>query len=177
MASAGAHEEWLGVIPDGCPPSDALPPRGELIRMVKFNPPQAWDFESPLERDPTRDFGSKKCLAAGLSVIARSEEVAAFRRQVPVMRKRMAAVGRVDGQGVSKVTRGPVPSHVTWWRPAGTNVGPALQYRQACELVARDVGARTLAARRNVRVLRWPSPLHLSITNGPAVHSCLGRRR
>lgn len=100
--------------PPNCPPEDANDTNNDTVyRFIdgKHNAPKARDFESYAQLD--RNFS---CQGHGLSIFPTLESIAEMREEIPPMRKKRVAEGKLnEGMGKLKNTPGTVKDHHTWW--------------------------------------------------------------
>jgi hypothetical protein len=105
-------------LPEGCPPSHAVPCTGVVFRLVSANPLKDDDFKSHYEADPTVDYGDKSCEARGLSVRielrAALKFLANWRKRYKTAEWLLARAEFIDANGkVGKTFEH--PDHYTWW--------------------------------------------------------------
>ncbi len=101
--------------PDGCPPTDAVPPTGRIYRLVGGAPLLPEHFlsyhESGKPIPPDRE-----CDARGLSVFTDPRDARNYLAKYPYLGTAIAAGGLSAADGRFKPTpRRPAPSHATWW--------------------------------------------------------------
>lgn len=108
---------WPNHFPPSCPPADATAPRGLFFRFVRRHPVPSDELKSKQEKRPLEVF-DEACLACGVSLYERIEDLDAMRRAVGGFKKMVVAAISLDGApGQLKQTR--LPSHHTWWIPEG----------------------------------------------------------
>jgi len=100
----------------GCPPADAVASNGPVFRIVSSNECQEADFLSFSEegralRRPT----PCPCMPFGLSVFPNKDDAAWMSRSMPRLGKFLARGNLSPIDGVTKLTPGQRPSHMTWW--------------------------------------------------------------
>jgi hypothetical protein len=109
---------WPEFFPEECPPNSSREPNETVFRFVKHNPPSGRDFRSKQERNPKSGFGSKTCMACGLSVFGDVDDAKKAQHAIPGMKNKHIAKGRLettDGMIEHTPARGGV-SHHTWWK-------------------------------------------------------------
>ena len=99
--------------PPECPPSDALPAKGEVFRAVKRNPLDRRDFRTHAERDAAPN--APPCLRCGLSVYRTLDDVLHHIALLPSLGKVVARADLAPDHGLTKPTPGSQPTHTTWW--------------------------------------------------------------
>ncbi|MCV7252797.1 hypothetical protein H7J86_11535 [Mycobacterium hackensackense] len=111
---------WPEHFPESCPPEDAEPALGSFYRLVDV-PSSEEDFLSHLELKQLgiRNFRkfTDECVAAGLSVYSKVEDIYELQNLFPKMQSKAIAHGELTGDGVIKPTPTRGNSHHTWWLP------------------------------------------------------------
>ena len=124
--SSSAGLVWPSFYPDQCPPAEATPAQGVVLRLVRNDPAceedfLAWSVEHGLST-------SKPCQSCGVSVFDKLDDVRRMQRRVPSQRRKAVAQGQLTPEmGVVMPTPGRERSHRTWWIPSG--VEPAGAFR------------------------------------------------
>jgi hypothetical protein len=114
---------WPENFPDGCPPENAHPVSGKVYRFVDNDIPEADDFHSWREQNPSEPCppGLTECQTCGLSVFTTEEGVCTALRRKPFLRKKKPALGTLTSEfGVILNTpslgkKGTGENHHTWW--------------------------------------------------------------
>jgi len=116
---------WPKHLPDGCPPANAKPVAGSVYRFVDNDPPDADDFLSWREQNPSQTCRSSltECQTFGLSVFTTEKGVCTALRRSPFLRKKKPALGTLTSEfGVilntpsqGKNGKGTGENHHTWW--------------------------------------------------------------
>jgi len=115
---------WPSFFPDRCPPAEATPAEGSVLRLVRNDPPRADDFLPwAIENDKVPK--SKHCQACAVSVFERIDELRKMQRRVPAQRPKAVAEGELKPEmGVTKRSSGKGRSHRSWWIPDGLDPSP-----------------------------------------------------
>ena len=113
--------QWPAHFPSGCPPIEAVAASGMVYRIVANAPPQAKEFRSVYEKNPSKY--AADCRARGLSVHKDRTELQKLLRTVPAMKKlgeHIASAALEAAHGKLKATpSGRGKSHCTWWVTTG----------------------------------------------------------
>lgn len=105
--------------PPGCPPPDAAPAQGTVYRIVREVPLTARDFRTAQELGRARS--ASACLRCGLSVLRTLADARHQCALFPALGDRMATAELRPPHGRTKLTRGKVPTHTTWWPALGVD--------------------------------------------------------
>lgn len=120
--------EWTEELPENCPPADAEPPSGSVVRLVNNDPPADADFLSLAELNPSKIWNDDEldCQSRGLSVYRDRADALRTKARIPALRGRLLAEADIAGEaGLIKATppaRDPKSSHHTWWIPTNTQI-------------------------------------------------------
>ena len=99
--------------PDCCPPADAEPAHGVVLRLVTAQPPTDADLKTHHELG--KGLKGDPCLRRGLSVLRSRLDAEHQHRLMPKLGSFVAS-GTLDEQhGKTKATPAAMPSHTTWW--------------------------------------------------------------
>lgn len=107
---------WPSHVPHQCPPSDAIPPDGEVFRLVEAIPATAEDMKCAMEQGtfPRKD----SCLRAALSCSRTPDYLEDLRASVPRLKAHLIAVATLDHtHGLIKQTG--AEGHHSLWLFAG----------------------------------------------------------
>jgi hypothetical protein len=111
--------EWPDFYPENCPPAEAEPASGTVYRLVRRNPAQAEDFETPWE-EYRNQFEPPTIENCGLSVHTDPQDSEQLRNRIKKFRRRQIAEGSLNPTlGVIQRTRSLEKSHHSWWVPLG----------------------------------------------------------
>ena len=115
---------WPSFYPDRCPPAEATPAGGLVLRLVCSDPPNADDF-LPWSPETGKVAKSKPCQSCAVSVFDGLEDVRRLQRRVPSHRPRPVAEGELKpAMGVTKPTPAKERTHRSWWIPDGLDPSP-----------------------------------------------------
>lgn len=116
--------EWPPHFPIGCPPRDAAELSGNVLYLVRSNPPAAEDFLSAAERGAFPD--APACERAALSCGLTRDYIERLRRSVPRLRAMHVARASLQAHhGKLKQTMKP-GHHSMWLRTAALRAAPRL---------------------------------------------------
>ena len=119
---------WPDFFPEGCPPAEAMPATGVVLRVVASDPPTAQDFIAwCVEHGGLSK--NQPCKSCGVSVFDDMDDVRHLQRRVPAYRDRPIAKGDLqESMGVTKPTPSSARrSHRSWWLPDG--IDPSSAFR------------------------------------------------
>ncbi len=115
---------WPSFYPDLCPPAEATPAEGTVLRLVRNDPPRADDFRA-WSVENGRVLKSNPCKSCAVSVFERIDEIQKMQRRVPSQRMKPVAAGELSPEmGVTKLSPGSYRSHRSWWIPDGLDPSP-----------------------------------------------------
>ncbi len=115
---------WPSFYPDLCPPAEATPAEGTVLRLVRNDPPRADDFR-PWSVENGRVARSKPCQSCAVSVFDQIDDVRRMQRRVPSQRVKPVAEGELHPEmGVTKLSPRRYRSHRSWWIPDGLDPSP-----------------------------------------------------
>ncbi|MCH9647784.1 MAG: hypothetical protein K0U98_06065 [Deltaproteobacteria bacterium] len=118
---------WPNSYPDLCPPAEATPADGTVLRLVRNDPPRPDDFRA-WSVENGRVAKSKPCQSCAVSVFEQIDDVRKMQRRVPSQRvKPVAAAELKPEMGVTKLTPKRYQSHRSWWIPDGLDPSPDFQ--------------------------------------------------
>jgi hypothetical protein len=100
--------------PEGCPPEDAQPARGEVFTCCRTNPPGEMDFRTAYERGYRPD--GDQCQRCGLSVSLTRSDAEAIKELFPRKNKFIVVAKLHPEHGRLKPTPGPGNTHHTLWK-------------------------------------------------------------
>jgi hypothetical protein len=100
--------------PENCPPEDAVDANIEVFGCSKEFPPGKKDFKTAYEKNYKPD--ADPCLRRGLSVSITYEDAKKICEMFPRINKHIVSAQLTPGDGKIKKTKGPVPSHHTFWK-------------------------------------------------------------
>lgn len=106
---------------ESCPPADADPVNGDVIRFVRNDPPTAKDMETYADQGKP---GSDACSACALSVLCRIEDVQAARKAMPWFKKQRVARATLSATYGRIKQTGPQKHHYSFWVEAAH--GPSI---------------------------------------------------
>ena len=109
--------EWFEILPDLCPPEDAMVCNGAYYRIANGNPAKSEDFFSQRILQPDKIFqgeGIDECVIRAISLFSRKEE-AEKRLKLPKFKNAKIALVTLESKdGMIKKTFG--NAHYSWWR-------------------------------------------------------------
>lgn len=118
---------WPSFYPDRCPPAEATPAAGVVLRLVRNDPPSADDFLAWCVENG-KLLKSRPCQSCAVSVFDTLEDVRKLQRRVPGQRPKPVAQGELKSEmGVTKPTPAKERSHRSWWIPEGLDPSPAFR--------------------------------------------------
>lgn len=100
-------------LPEKCPPDDAMDASGIVYRIVKNDPPTAFDMQT--HHESGRLLTADPCLRCGLSVFREQSDAIHQRHLIPKLGKWIAKAQLTKELGMTKLTKGKEPTHTTWW--------------------------------------------------------------
>ena len=106
---------WPQFFPPECPPADSQDLEVTVFRLVRSLPPTIEDFKPVLVEYPHRNFSPDKlCMACGVSVFSKLNEIIDKRDAFKALRNRKIAKGLIS-QGDGPLLLSSKDSHITWW--------------------------------------------------------------
>lgn len=115
--------KWPAHFPAECPFKESWEATGDIYRLVENDPPSPSDFLSLREQNPKRGpypDPVHECMACGLSVFVKSEDIDLHRQTSKKLRDRKIAKTTL-AEVLGRVARtGRTAGHHTWWLPEGS---------------------------------------------------------
>lgn len=109
------QDDWAAVLPEGCPPNQAVPANGTFYRLIRSETPTNSDFLSQREGAPAKKFSNvSECIARSVSIWSNSQKCLDVRK-LPGMKHRILVqidLTPVDG----KLMQYGDIDHYSWWR-------------------------------------------------------------
>ena len=113
---------WTEILPDNCPPNDAVQPNNnEFYRLVNTNPPSFDDFLSSRQVWPNKYFSKSECVVRSISIFSRIENIYRIKKMLTHKDKFIAKIVLQNKDGVIKQTCAD-HDHYSWWRTREFNL-------------------------------------------------------